>query len=247
MMAGILQYPQNIQNIGIPFVLISFWSRVGGTRSASTTPNIVLFMPPAFQITDGHDYEFAEKGVLGQIINTASGDVVQGSVLNIARLIGEKIFNGIFAKDVAQAAAAAGTAVRDPKFFNYKEPKAREFTFNYKFEPKNRQDASSMMEIINALRVSSYPSALPGGRVYGVPDEVSLTFKNVKTGLEGVVTDLVIKEVNTTLSEGEQMLTLDTSEIPTQVSLQIQFAETTLLTREGDTLVRDQYGQPGIP
>lgn len=146
------------------------------------------------------------------------------------------------AKDTAQAAAALGGAVRDPKFFNYKEPKAREFTFNYKFEPKNRADAQAMMQIINTLRVASYPSALAGGRVYGVPEEVSLSFKNIKTGLETNVTDLVIKEINTTLSEGEQVTTLDDSEIPSQVSVQIQFAETSLLTREGNTLVRDPYG-----
>jgi len=236
-----LSYPSTLEKSKIPFVVISFWKRDGGARVAAGTPAIQLYMPPALQITDGHDYEFAEKGILGQIVNSAEGGG-QGLGLSTIRLIGEKIFNGIFAKDTAQAAAIAGAAVRDPKFFNYKEPKAREFTFNYKFEPKNRTDASNMMQIINTLRISSYPTALPGGRLFGVPDEVSLTFKNIKTGLEGIITDLVIKEINTTLSEGDQVTTLDNTEIPSQVSLQIQFAETALLTREGETLVRDQYG-----
>jgi hypothetical protein len=220
---------------------MSFWKRDAKGRVPSGTQAIQLFMPPAFQITDGHDYEFAEKGIMGQLVNTAEGGLA-GLGLNAIRLIGEKIFNGLMAKDTAQAAAALGGAVRDPKFFNYKEPKAREFTFNYKFEPKNRADAQAMMQIINTLRVASYPSALAGGRVYGVPEEVSLSFKNIKTGLETNVTDLVIKEINTTLSEGEQVTTLDDSEIPSQVSVQIQFAETSLLTREGNTLVRDPYG-----
>ena len=138
-------------------------------------------------------------------------------------------------------AAEAGLAVRDPKFFNYKEPSPREFTFNYKFEPRNQREANAMMSIISRFRRASYPDVLLGGKMYGVPDNVTMKFGNVFTGIEDTLTYLAIKEVNTTLSEGDQMTTfnLDSSGsngIPTQVSLQIQLAETALLSKRDGKL-----------
>jgi len=69
--------------------------------------------------------------------------------------------------------------------------------------------------------------------MYGVPDSVVITFTNVKTGFEEQVSaaGLVIKQINTTLSEGEQMVTFKDG-TPTQVSLQVEFAETALLTKD---------------
>jgi hypothetical protein len=50
-------------------------------------------------------------------------------------------------------------------------------------------------------------------------------------GIEETLANLVIKDMNTTLSEGEQMLTFDGG-IPTQVGFNITFAETSLLTKD---------------
>jgi hypothetical protein len=221
-----LRYPKTVDSAGAPYVTFSFRKPSGEKSSA---PDIVLFMPPAFQITDGQDYEFTSKGTISQILGALGGGG-EGTLRGLLSLLGNipKL-----STDYAETLALSGEAVRDPKFFNYKEPKAREFTFNYKFEPKNKEDASDMLSIINTFRYASYPTALPGGKMYGVPDSVVLTFTNVKTGFEEQLSaaGLVIKEINTTLSEGEQMLTFKDG-TPTQVSLQIQFAETALLTKD---------------
>jgi Tail-tube assembly protein len=222
-----IRYPAALQDTGVPYVTFSFFS------SGDRTPGgeIILFMPPAFQITDSQDYEFENEGIGGQIF-TALDDGMYGAASAAWDAITRKVLT--LSGDAAQAAASQGQAVRDPKFFNYKEPKPREFTFTYKFEPKNPADASAMIAAIRTFRVASYPEALPGGRMYKVPDSVTMTFKNIKTTLglrdPAKIENLVIKEINTTLSEGEQMTTFEDG-TPTQVSLQIQFAESSLLTK----------------
>lgn len=235
-MASTLRYPGNIDTtsaergfVAPPYVTFSFRQADG---KKSNTSDIVLFMPPAFQIVDGQDYEFKNKSMLMQI---GAALKAPGNMLNNAIAIGTSMIGGVFADTVGQMEANMGQAIRDPKFFNYKEPKAREFTFNYKFEPKNQTDASTMLDIINSFRIASYPTALPGGKMYGVPDSVNISFVNIKTGFEEQLTrsGLVIKEINTTLSEGEQVFTFKDGS-PTQVSLQIQFSETALLTKDAD-------------
>lgn len=227
-----------------PFVQFTFYDTAKrGTRS--TLNPVTLFMPPAFQITDGQEYEFAEQGKANKFFDLLGGFFTEGGqgTENIIGTLGQ-VFG--FGSDVSQQLAEEGKSSRDPKFFNYKEPRPREFTFTYKFEPKDSLDAASMMLAINTLRVASYPTALPGGRQYKVPDSVKITFSGIKTSLglgQGsnftLPNTFAIKEVNTTISEGDQVITFSDG-YPTQVSLQVQLAETVLLTREGDALAGDR-------
>ena len=166
-----------------------------------------------------------------------NGDALQGNLGAVASALIEKIQPAL----AQESAKLLGRAVRDPKFFNYKEPKPREFVFNYKFEPKNETDANAMMAIVAAFRRASYP-VLKDAKNYGVPDSVIISFQGVVTGLEDNIAECVIKDINTTLSEGEQIMTFD-SGIPTQISLQITFAETIILTKnDAGQWNKDQQG-----
>jgi hypothetical protein len=157
-----------------------------------------------------------------------------GAGVDILRAIGQSLSaKGVLEGTDAAGLAAFGQAARDPKFFNYKEPKPREFTFNYKFEPKNLGDARNMISIIQKFRYHSYPT-LVGTKTYGVPSSLSMTFENFESTME-TNENLVIKEVNTTLSEGDQVMTFSTG-IPTQIGLQLQLAETKLITKNGDEI-----------
>jgi len=238
-----LIYPNSLESaIGVPYVVFTF--REGpltgpgnsSPASAGSGDSITLFMPPAFQIQDSHDYEFKKGGMGTQVLQgllNARTDFL-GAGMDILRGIGQSIS----AKGLLQGAdeavgAGFGLAVRDPKFFNYKEPKPREFTFNYKFEPKNLGDARNMISIIQKFRYHSYPT-LVGTKTYGVPSSLSMTFENFESTME-TNENLVIKEVNTTLSEGDQVMTFSTG-IPTQIGLQLQLAETKLITKNGAEL-----------
>lgn len=225
-MPASLRYPSTVDDWNLPFVTFQFLKSdsTGKRIPKQDAPPVILFMPPAFQIADGHDYEFAESGALFTALGAF--DSLGGLARGILSYGMTKLMPG--AK--AEAMAKVGNAVRDPKFFNYKEPRAREFTFTYNFKPKNSADAQSMMNIINTFRASSYPTRL-GAFMYGVPDSVAMTFSNVQVGIEETLSHLVIKEMNTTLSEGEQMSTFDDG-IPTQVGFNITFAETSLLTKD---------------
>lgn len=219
-----LTYPSTRPD-GVPFVLFKFLKSRGNGSEESRSP-VALFMPPAFQITDGQDYEFAQKSGIAQFLSGLTDIANGGSFPAALTALMEKISPAM----AQQAAAKVGRAVRDPKFFNYKEPRPREFTFNYKFEPKNKADAQAMMKIIDNFRVASYPVFL-NEKNYGLPDTVLISFEGVQTGIESNIQEVVIKDINTTLSEGEQMMTF-TDGIPTQISLQITFAETKLLSKD---------------
>lgn len=234
-MATNLRYPAN-RDTGdgskFPFVQFQFYEFREGVRE-SRGPTISLFMPPSFQITDGQEYEFKEKGLLSKTV--AEG--YEGIKDSIIRGLAEKTGLGA---DFSELTSSAGGALRDPKFFNYKEPRPREFSFNYKFEPKSAADGAAMMEIIRRFRAASYPIALPGGRVYGVPLSVKITVKPESIlGIEGSLGAFwVIKELSTTLSEGDQFLTIGSGDqtYPNQVSFQIQLQETVLLQRRENGL-----------
>ena len=66
-----LRYPNsNVDSFGAPHVTFSF-RKPGGEQS--DLPDIILFMPPAFQINDGQEWEFASKGKIGTIAGLAAG------------------------------------------------------------------------------------------------------------------------------------------------------------------------------
>lgn len=241
-----ITYPNSINSArGVPYVIFAF--RDGpltgpGSSSSGSGDTITLFMPPAFQIQDSHDYEFKKGGAATQVMqgglnlgmgNGGAGMNMVGALTDALYGMIQRGMKGTLEGADAFAAAQFGGAVRDPKFFNYKEPKPREFTFNYKFEPKNLGDAKAMISIIQKFRFASYPKLL-GTKIYGVPSSVSMSFHNFESTME-TNENLVIKEVNTTLSEGDQVMTFDTG-IPTQIGLQLQLAETKLLTKSGEEL-----------
>ena len=229
-----LSYPANLTQLAatVPYIIFTFRKPDGS--SSEQTP-IALFAPPSFQINDGQEYEFAQKGKFTQALSAIGGAFTGEGGIKTAL---DAILRNIDPALAAQAAAERGEAARDPKFFNYKEPKPREFTFNYKFEPKNEQDANSMLAIINALRRVSYPELLQES-IYGLPDRVDLTFVNLSTGLVENLQVLAIKDVNTTLSEGDQVITLANG-VPSQVSLQIQMAETKIISKYNGRLTGER-------
>lgn len=241
-----LTYPRAVNNaVGVPSVQITIFDNptltgalAGGGAGGDA---ITLFMPPAFQIQDSHDYEFKKGGAGTQLLQFGANALSNGSSgligagYDALAYIANKVGKGIGLEGSDEfAAAASGFAVRDPKFFNYKEPKPREFTFNFKFEPKNSGDAEQMMAVIARLRLASYPTLL-GTKVYGVPSAVTISFLNFNSTMPETSELMVIKEVNTTLSEGDQVLTFDDG-TPTQVGLQLQLAETRLITKQGGVL-----------
>ena len=224
-MAVYLSYPANLTSISstVPYVIFKF-KKPNGEQSGLSP--VALYAPPSFQINDGQEYEFTQKGKFAQALSAIGGVFSGEGGFNTAL---DAILRTIDPALAAQVQAEQGQASRDPKFFNYKEPKPREFTFNYKFEPKGAEEARVMMTIIDTFRKASYPELLQE-RIYGLPDRVSITFVNINTGLEATLQDLAIKDINTTLSEGDQVITLKNG-VPSQVSLQLQLAETKILSK----------------
>jgi hypothetical protein len=220
---AIIRYPADAP-ADTPFVFFKFKS----LQDVGQKGEIALFMPPAFQISDGQNYEFTSKGLASKII-TAGTDMFQQGLFASVGAAGNAALGMVGLAE--EAAANSGSAVRDPKFFTYKDPKPREFTFNYKFEPKNETDAKNMLAIIDTFRIASYPYLL-SMKLYGAPDTVNVSFSNIQ-GLDNI-DSLVIKDINTTISEGEQVVTF-LDGIPTQISLQITFAEPIMRTKETKT------------
>lgn len=154
-------------------------------RTETFKDSITLYLPQQVTIADGMDYSNADLGVFGRAIEQGinAGTSVSGSfgdaLRNTLSSLGDAV-TGNMSEDAARAAisrfivanpianetttAAVRSALRTTPMTNmrviFRSVNLREFSFNFKFQPKSESEGETVKEIIKAFRTAMYPDTV---------------------------------------------------------------------------------------
>jgi len=243
-------------------------------KSRAVTPTgdlITIFLPVSFTVQDGFGYDTPDLGIMGagalaglsdggSSIMAQTFDALGNSVTSISDL-----FKGDMAADTGrlgavrgaqrflpQEIAAAGSValavtVNPNKRAVFRGVAVREFTFQFKFIPRNQQESLAVKGIIDMFRMYAYPEALfrdetnkvsPG---YKYPNlfEIVPTFKHEDGSTSRIgtkIADCYLKAINTNYNASSMAFHEDGS--PVEIDLTLSFTEERTLDRKD---IRDGY------
>lgn len=134
----------------------------------------------------------------------------------------------------AANSVASGLAANPKKEQVFKGVNFRTFTFDYKFFPRNRQEALDVMDIIQTFKYHMHPEFKDNNNfVYIYPSEFDIFYYN--DGLENVNlhrhTSCVLTDLSVNYAPNGSFSTYYDG-MPTQVDISLSFRELALLTKD---------------
>jgi hypothetical protein len=145
-----------------------------------TGDSVGLYFPTGHSVSDALNYDSAEAGALGELINRMENSgqkVTTGDVLGAATAAGRNRLRGL--ADTAGAQEAfnrINRSVRNPQeFMLFNSPGIREFSFSFSFLPQSETEAQTVPRIIQFFRKSAYP--VEQDLDYRFPDTFSIAFQ----------------------------------------------------------------------
>lgn len=158
----------------------------GRTEFANPDGNVVLFLPPGFQSTEGLGFDgfdlglagtlaertfqtggVAEGGVLGDAFATAKGtleSIKTGNTPDTAKLVSvelAKLKRAALPAGVGAAAnAVAGVTIAPNQRTLFKRVNMREFAFTFSLIPSNAGEAAIVQQIVKYFRYYLYPKPI---------------------------------------------------------------------------------------
>lgn len=256
--ASTLSFPGNIQNAAY-YSRLTFkkYNRARTTDKATTqvTATVILPIPENFGDTQKPSWYFDKLGILGSDIDEIKkggqaafqagssiydqfkdGNIVNGSVSAVK-------FAGLLAAVVSPASMRDGKiqqrlsqqfgVVINPHLSLMFDGMAlRQHNFNWKFAPRNAQEASTLGQIISTIRQRSLPSynAMVSKFALDYPDTVEIEFVNIDTNFKTKVFKSAITNVSTNL--GPSGIAFFPKGVPVETELSISLVETEIVVRE---------------
>jgi hypothetical protein len=186
-MAGTFIFPRNLEKQRA-MMRISIHQRNNDitdiTRQMHSTlkvlQRIYLYMPTSIQYNDGLTYEnvdlssllgvatdivaLAKNGATGQDVSDRK-DVIQTQIIGRASGSG-----GLLGGAASQALIKSGQVVNPRTQMLFKGPVLRQFSFQYKLIPSNKQEAEDIYEMIKTIRAHAHP------QTKGLTSETESTF-----------------------------------------------------------------------
>lgn len=158
----------------------------GRTEFANPDGNVVLFLPPGFQSTEGLGFDgfdlgiagslaertfqtggFENGGVLGDAYNTVTGtleEIKAGNTPDTAKLLSvelAKLKRAALPAGVGAAAnAVGGVAIAPNQRTLFKRVNMREFAFTFSLIPSNAGEAAIVQQIVKYFRYYLYPKPI---------------------------------------------------------------------------------------
>lgn len=159
------------------------------------------------------------------------GDVSKGGLAEVGGLIAEK--TGNFGAGIGDVLLFSAGLAQNPQIeLLFKSIQNREFTFDFKFVPKNQKDAAIIREIIKRFRFHAAPE-IPtnsGGRYFIPPSEFDIQF------MIGEQENLNIPKISTCALIGIDVnygsagqWTAFQDGMPVEISMQLRFKEVEIL------------------
>jgi len=218
--------------------------------------NTTLYIPTSFVVNDIISYETPSFGIAGAaglqaLQNTgdivgAAGKAVTAGVSGLKDMFGSSL-NGVAARVAAARAAsfipsnvaqdvirsAAQVTVNPNVRAMFRGVAIREFTFQFKFIPKSREESEQLKKIIRFFRYHAYPE---GFDVKGVPVafifpsmfKIKLNYNNSPVGSRIKLSYL--RTISTNYNPTSSSFHTDGS--PSEIDLSLTFLEHKTLTRQ---------------
>jgi hypothetical protein len=170
------------------------------------------------------------ENILSMMSGAESKSNVGGTIGNIATNIALSHTPGI----AGALSASSGLAANPKKEQIFKNVNFREFTFDYKFSPRDSKEAKNVLEIIYLFKLHMHPEYKDkNGFLFIYPSEFDIFYyQNGKENLNlHRHTSCVLKDMNVNYTPNGVYNTFPDG-MPTQIDITLSFMELAILTKE---------------
>ena len=193
---------------------------------------IVLYMPPEISVTYGADYAGEDIGsVARQVDNFADFQFAE----EFTSMIRQNVLGAVDAAapgTVALQQAKTGIAVNNRLELTFKAINLREFSYSFKFMPKNKEEADEVQKIIYMFKYHMHPTIIGGSNspVFRVPSmfNIHYMYRGDENKYLNTQTDTVLQNMEVKYGEGDVFKTYRGNKDgapPTIINMELSFKE----------------------
>lgn len=213
-------------------------------QSSRIDQAIMLAINKAPEVKYGVEYDAKDLGTMVGLISGGSSavDAVAGernseygrsvlmNVANIPKGIAD-VFGGDldFGSALKQGMGVAPNPFREQVFRNVQ---TREFTFEYKFLPRNKTEVDNVQNIIYQFKFHMHPEVSTGGLFYIYPStfDIAYYYKGKVNNNFNRISTCVLEDL--AVDYGGQGFNTFASGSPTEINIKLRFRELEVLTKE---------------
>ena len=213
-------------------------------QSARIDQAIMLAINKAPEVKYGVEYDAKDLGTMVGLISGGSSavDAVDGernseymksvlmNIANIPKGIAD-VFGGDldFGSALKQGMGVAPNPFREQVFRNVQ---TREFTFEYKFLPRNKTEVDNVQNIIYQFKFHMHPEVSTGGLFYIYPStfDIAYYYKGKENTNFNRISTCVLEDL--AVDYGGQGFNTFASGSPTEINIKLRFRELEVLTKE---------------
>jgi hypothetical protein len=228
------------------------------TRRAAGS--IGLYMPDTVNQTVVNDYDqvsltqaLGTAGLVMQAGESLINDISNANIENIGQTLGSSVGGAEIKGALAEKTGAFGQGITDVLLFSagyaqnpqvellFKSIQNREFLFDFKFVPRNKKEAETIIKIIQAFRFFAAPEipTTGGGRYFVPPSEFDIVFmlgSSRNPNLPNIST-CVLQGIDINYGSAGQWTAFKDG-MPVEISMQLRFKEVEIMHKD---LVKQGY------
>ena len=227
-----------------------------------TSDAIALYMPPNLEFSYKADYRATETGAAGQFAKQFGVSSLKDTLTNLGEnggaqfmtdTIGEKLLKDVPAQigeflgagDITGVVRLATQKALNPHLEAvFEKINMREFSYTFRFTPKNEREVETVDKIIKLFKFHMMPEKpidTAIGRYLTMPSEFEIhyMYKGVENTWIPFVSNSVLQNVSLTYGPGGQYQTFrpkatpdGNAPPPTEIEMKLDFMETEAMTKE---------------
>ena len=193
---------------------------------------IVLYMPPEISVTYGADYAGEDLGSVARQIDNFSDFSFNEEFTSFVRQNVLGAVDAVAPGTVAMRQAQTGIAVNNRLELTFKAINLREFSYSFKFMPKNKEEADEVQKIIYMFKYHMHPTILGGSNspVFRVPSmfNIHYMYRGDENKYLNTMGDEVLQNMEVKYREGDVFKTYrgnDNGAPPNVINMELSFKE----------------------
>lgn len=215
---------------------------------------IALYMPDTVFQTYTHDYDAISVTDAAGLAGMASRGANAGVTSDVANpqtfknyITGESVAGKELAGFAAESTGfvgqgftdlvlrSSGKAVNPQIEMVYKQTQNRQFTFDFRMQPRDPAESNIIKNIIRYFKMYSAPALADGtaGAYFEIPGQfdIEFMFKNQESKFISKISTCVLQNIDVNYSSAGQFATFSDGS-PVEINLQLRFIEVDTLTRQ---------------